>query len=287
MKTLLQPKNWAKFQHYKFRSPPWIKVDRKLLGDAEFMTLPLASRGLAFMLWLLASEELNGAFKADVKHLAFRLHITEDECQQSLKPLLESGFFLDASALSAGDPKSDEKSTSLNTLRVQSTEREGNASNVLAECLQPASNPLAKHPSIRQQAGKKKNLLRSPNGSRLSPDWQMTDEQKQFCQKARPDLVPGHVEANFRDYWIGVAGKAGVKLDWMAVWRTWVRREKAGPKSYAQVNADTARITVEVNPDIAATLARNRADDAVTRTGPDLETLKKIKEIRDAARGAA
>lgn len=30
----------------------------------------------------------------------------------------------------------------------------------------------------------------------------------------------------FRDYWRAKAGKEGVKLDWEATWRNWVRREK-------------------------------------------------------------
>ena len=36
----------------------------------------------------------------------------------------------------------------------------------------------------------------------------------------------GAALAEFRDYWRGVAGKAGVKLDWEATWRNWVRSQK-------------------------------------------------------------
>ena len=28
----------------------------------------------------------------------------------------------------------------------------------------------------------------------------------------------------FKDYWVGRAGQGGVKLDWEATWRNWVRR---------------------------------------------------------------
>ena len=31
---------------------------------------------------------------------------------------------------------------------------------------------------------------------------------------------------DFRDYWIAAPGAKGVKLDWLATWRMWVRRQK-------------------------------------------------------------
>lgn len=35
------------------------------------------------------------------------------------------------------------------------------------------------------------------------------------------------VYARFSDFWIAKPGKEGVKLDWLATWRNWVRNEKA------------------------------------------------------------
>lgn len=48
-----------------------------------------------------------------------------------------------------------------------------------------------------------------------------------FCQAQRPDLDPGRTFDAFRDYWIAKPGKDGVKLDWTATWRNWVRNEKS------------------------------------------------------------
>jgi len=42
----------------------------------------------------------------------------------------------------------------------------------------------------------------------------------------RPDLNATEVFAGFRDYWIAKAGKDGVKLDWLATWRNWIRNER-------------------------------------------------------------
>jgi hypothetical protein len=91
---LLQPKNWAVFQHYKDRCPPWIKLHRDLLNDRSFMRLPIASKALAPMLWLLASESKDGVFDGSLDELVFRLHITKKEYQDGIKPLIDNEFFI-------------------------------------------------------------------------------------------------------------------------------------------------------------------------------------------------
>ena len=56
----------------------------------------------------------------------------------------------------------------------------------------------------------------------LSKDWE------EFCVEERPDLSPQKTFDQFRDYWIGVAGQKGKKLNWDATWRNWVRNQKGG-----------------------------------------------------------
>ena len=90
---LLQPKNWAVFQHYKDRCPPWIKLHRDLLNDRAYMRLPIASKAIAPMLWLLASESKDGVFDGSLDELVFRLHITEKEYKDGVKPLIDNDFF--------------------------------------------------------------------------------------------------------------------------------------------------------------------------------------------------
>jgi hypothetical protein len=97
----LVPKNWLVFQHYKDRSPPWIKLHRDLLNNRDFITLPLASKALAPLLWLLASEHKDGVFDATTEELAFRLRMSEKEVEAGIKPLIQKGFFLDASTMLA------------------------------------------------------------------------------------------------------------------------------------------------------------------------------------------
>ena len=98
---ILKPKNWSKFQHYRDRCPPWIKLHRDILNDRIFASLPISSKALAPLLWLLASESKDGSFDAASKELAFRLHIASKDIEQGLKPLIDNGFFVDASTMLA------------------------------------------------------------------------------------------------------------------------------------------------------------------------------------------
>lgn len=97
----LIPKNWEKFQHYKHRSPPWIKLHRDILDDFDWWSLPIASRAIAPCLWLLASCEEDGEFDATPEKLAFRFRMTEKDIQLAIKPLIEKGYFVHASEVLA------------------------------------------------------------------------------------------------------------------------------------------------------------------------------------------
>ena len=101
LKMTLIPKNWASHQHYKNRLPPWIKLHRELLNDRSFMCLPLASKAIAPLLWLLASESETGEFSGDIQELSFRLRMTEKEIEEGLKPLIINGFFVSDSTVLA------------------------------------------------------------------------------------------------------------------------------------------------------------------------------------------
>ena len=65
-------KGLDKFQHYKHRSPPWIKLHASVLDDYEFSCLGDAAKMHLMMIWLLASRRDNH-LPWDTKWLAERL----------------------------------------------------------------------------------------------------------------------------------------------------------------------------------------------------------------------
>jgi hypothetical protein len=122
-------RNWTEFQHYKDRSPPWIKLHRALLDNFDYQRLPLASRALAPMLWLLAAESNDGQVCVDVDFLAFRLRQPEADIAEGLKSLIELRFLIVASEVLAPclQPATPERETETETERETETETEREA----------------------------------------------------------------------------------------------------------------------------------------------------------------
>ena len=218
----MKPKNWSHFQHYKDRCPPWIKLHKELLNDRAFMTLPTASKALAPLLWLLASESKDGTFDASIDELTFRLRMPESDIKTGLKHLIDKGFFVDDSE-------------------------------VLAECYQDAI------PETETETETKKSRS-ATRGSRLPANWKPDSELAEWSKTERQDLDLRKVLEEFRDYWTSVAGSKGVKLNWDATWRNWVRSQKAEKQTFAQVAADVARTTVPAPANQDAALKQIMAD---------------------------
>lgn len=84
----------------------------------------------------------------------------------------------------------------------------------------------------------RKTKAESVTATRLPADWEMSDAEYQFCLTERPDLKPTDVAERFRDYWKGVGGAKGKKVDWMATWRNWVRNERGGRQNGKQTRLD-------------------------------------------------
>jgi uncharacterized protein YdaU (DUF1376 family) len=102
-------------------------------------------------------------------------------------------------------------------------------------------------------------------GKRLAPDFSFPKEWEQFCQQTRPELSPVKTFDQFKDYWIAQAGQKGVKLDWFATWRNWVRSTNA-PK---QNPADIVRLTVPSKNEPDPALEKIKADEKKAAPMPD------------------
>jgi hypothetical protein len=92
--------NFEKFQHYRDRSPPWIKLYNELLDDYAFGLLPDASKVHLVLIWLLASRS-NNCLPFDPLWIAKRIGATE---KVDLTRLLSAGFIEahDTDALAGG-----------------------------------------------------------------------------------------------------------------------------------------------------------------------------------------
>ena len=63
-------------------------------------------------------------------------------------------------------------------------------------------------------------------GARLPKEWVPSDQGKEFAQEQGVDWQKEILV--FRDYWVAKPGQGGVKLDWEATWRNWIRKTGKG-----------------------------------------------------------
>ena len=97
-------KNWKRFQHFKDRRPPWIKLYYDLLEDPEWHKLdPLSSKVLV-MLWMIASTDpCKEGTIPDVEKVAFLTRLPEKQISLILPaavPLDHTGRYrLDITAM--------------------------------------------------------------------------------------------------------------------------------------------------------------------------------------------
>lgn len=232
----MQIKNWKKFQHFKDRKPPWVKLYRDVLDDLEWYELdPLASKVLV-MCWLIASED-DGRLPSS-KTLAFRLRMTE---KQTIDCLNKLSHWLEQDDINAISDRYQDDSLE--------TERE-----------------TEKEVETKQRT----------KGSRLSTDFELPETWTEFCQTERPDLNPQKVFDSFKDYWVAKAGSQGVKLDWQATWRNWVRNQNIAKPLVNRF--DVAHVTVPSSSQRDPALVKLDEDSKRT-SAPNPENLARIRAI--------
>jgi uncharacterized protein YdaU (DUF1376 family) len=169
--------------------------------------------------------------------------------------------------ISKADEKSEKASASA---KARWSKKDANA-------LQTQSESNATHNTlpITQDT---KPIKENKKGSRLSQDWFLTKSMGEWASQERPDIDVRQVAEQFKDYWIAQPGQKGVKLDWDATWRNWVRNTKAHKAN----PADIGRITVPPSNEPDKELTKIIEDQKKTRP-PTPEELAIFNSIRRKA----
>lgn len=88
-------KNWTRFQHYKDRNPPWIKLATDTFQDYEFACLQDASKLLALCIWTLAARYKDpklGHVPADLTWIKSQCGLGEMVQPEHMQELIDKGF---------------------------------------------------------------------------------------------------------------------------------------------------------------------------------------------------
>ena len=114
-------------------------------------------------------------------------------------------------------------------------------SNATPMLKQPEPEPEPIEKEIQANASPKK----VSKATRLPEDWRVPQTLGEWAvEEGMPPDVVRREAAKFRDYWRAQPGQKGVKLDWPATWRNWVRKwiESSQPKRVTQDDFWTGKV---------------------------------------------
>ena len=208
------------------------------IGDFIKATARLTDgQAMAYLRLLWMYYDTEKPLKPDSKLLAFQIGATVEETEL----LLESFFWLADDGwhhtrcdqeIADYHAMLDKKS---NAGRASAERRMNRRSTgveqVLSECSTDVQLTNNHKPITNNQEKKKTSTAR---GTRLPQDFGFPVSGIDFCSQQRPDLVPQEVFEGFKDYWIAQPGQKGVKTDWDATWRNWVRRQNKAQKTASE-----------------------------------------------------
>lgn len=225
-------KGWSKFQHFKDRKPPWIKLYRDILDDMEWHRLDPEAAKLLVMLWLIASED-NGVLP-DVETLAFRLRLSETKLSQLLNKLSHWLVYDDISLIS-GRYQADTAADIDNSVAdIKSAPRERDRDRGETE------GDITKSPPPGRN-GKKKSKTQFP------AEFELTADLAGYVEKHIPDADPLQLFESFK-------GKAQAKgweyVSWPQAFQEFVRNSAPNSGHFASGQYPRKRKHINVDPEL-------------------------------------
>ena len=175
----------SRYQHYKDRCPPWIKLHSSVMDDYEFCSLDDKGKWHLAAIWLLASRTDN-RIPNDPAFLKTRLGLTH---KPDLDGLISLGFLA-----------------------------------ICDDCKQAATDMLASCPS-EERRGEGETEERESARKRacaLPIDFELSDEMKTYADGK--GISGGSIPVLFEQFTEYHRGQGTTRMDWVATWRTWVMK---------------------------------------------------------------
>jgi len=231
---------------------PWFRLWTDMVNDPKWRTISRVSKQEISRVIAVALHMMTCASNATERghiegwsdeDIATALDIDIEDIE-AIRGAMQ-GRFLNGNYLTGWEkrqPKRErEDDTAADRKRAQrEREREGKnvtpqeqQENAVTPCHTMSHHVTPREEEIREEEKKSKSKAETQRATRLPADWQPSDADFEFCKAERPDLHVGETAARFRDYWHGIGGQKGCKLDWSATWRNWVRNERASPQARA------------------------------------------------------
>ena len=222
-------------------SDPYINFyTSDFLGGTSGMTA--ATKGVYITL-LCQMYEAEGPLTQSWETLARRCGCTKSAFKKAVEMLVDDGKMV-VSDDGLWSPKCEkhialrrERRNSASAAakkRWEKSEEKQGASSKAASATQCQPEP---EPDIKEDTNV--SSKKRKRASRLDDDWFLPQDWGEWAMsQGMAEKVVRDQADRFKDYWVSQSGSKGVKLDWQATWRNWVRRAKddqtSSPRKYSQ-----------------------------------------------------
>jgi hypothetical protein len=179
---MLRIKDWAEFQHYKDRNPPWIKLHRALLDDYVFCHLPDVSKAHFLLISLFASQN-DGKIPEDANFIQAKCSLDK---APDLKLLIDQGLLIPEQSASGVLAECKQDAPVTDSLARSREERRGETEEStarFAEFWQAYPKRVAKPDAFRAWAklklhnGDFEKVMEALERYKLSEQWQRDNGQ--------------------------------------------------------------------------------------------------------------
>lgn len=199
---MIKVKNWDRYQSYKDRKPPWIRLHRDLLDDYDFQIMSADARALLPMLWLLACENedpRSGLISYSFEKIAFRLRLNLDKLRTTISELQSFEFIECADSVpiplrnrSQTVPSETETETETENPLVETQQKPPVDKIPYQQIVDTYHAELPMCPRVRELTEKRKGYIRARWKSGALPD--LETWQKYFCFCRQSGFLTGQAD---------------------------------------------------------------------------------------------
>jgi len=271
---------------------PWFRVGDEMTTKSEVLRIPRPDRLRAFGLWAMAgawsAKELSDGHIPQhmLEELAGRPEDAQSLVDVGLWRVVDDGWqFVEWAPVQPLREKvlEDREKSSQRVKDFRSKHREGNAvtNDVTNSVTNDVSNsvtndvtnagvavppslpvPTQPNPSLPDHSSSKSGERPAPsksrtNGTRIPPDFALTDEMRQWAREHAPDINLALVTEKFVNYWLSKAGVNATKTNWELTWRNWCLTDQERVPATEQVKPETRRFITTRTPGQAAPRQQN------------------------------
>mgnify|MGYP003134376448 CR=1 FL=1 len=184
----LKVKNFSEYQHYKNRTPPWVKLYYDMLSDFELSRLTIEDRYLFVASILLASRTGN-RIPHDVEWIAEEIHWPGTPNYGSL---INTGFIEEF--------KDDSRASRL---------------------LEPSARPRREEKNKRREEERREDGAPPKRARRLPETWQPSSKSREVGHtQGFSDTEIDRLADTFRDH---AAASGRIQKDWHRSFNSWLR----------------------------------------------------------------